>query len=122
MCPDVIANPVFPASHLRKRERAIVRVRDDRQVLDVKTKRVCAMFKTEFGCKGSKVPPDQIEGGEQPLLRSIVINRPLKLFDFRAELVDLAREIAVRRNSPGVLKVIGDPARDPRLLGELMLF
>jgi hypothetical protein len=122
MCRDMIADPVFSAAHLSERKRTVVGVRYDRQVLDVKTKRVGAMLKAEFKCKGGKVTPDQIQSCDQPLLRGIVVDRPLKLFDFRSELVDLTREIAVRRNSPGVLKVIGDSARDPRLFGELMLF
>ena len=90
--------------------------------LDVETKRVRAMFEAVFGCKCGEVSPDQIEGSDYLLLCCVIVDGPLKFLDFSAELVDLAGEIAVGRNSLGVFKVIGDPARNARLFDELMLF
>ena len=68
-------------------------------MFDIETEWVRAVLKTEFSCEGGEVPAHQIESGEQPLLRGVVIDRTLKFFDFSAKLINLARKIAARRNS-----------------------
>ena len=76
------------------------------------------MLEPQLRGKAGQIAAYEIERRHEPFLRRIVVKRGFQLPDFGAELLKLARQLAIFGNRRRVLKMVGDPADNTRLLRE----
>src|SRR5579885_3307382 len=121
MCQDVVANPVFRASHAEQRDGTVEGVGHDGQVANIKPKLTSAVLQIQLVRVLVHVTPDDICERTQLFSNRLGIELGLKHGDAVPRDLDLLPEIRSGIPDASRLDVLGDFADGARLKNEILL-